>query len=142
MPELREPVPVPLEDQLRTAVVEHRRSEVRREHPVGVHAGPPGGPRARFVAPWPGPPGRAGGAEPLDHAARCDVVGRLLDALPATPVPLLWLTRPASHEDPDEDRAWLAAALGAAAERGVDPHWVIVTTEGWHDPRSGVLRRP
>ncbi len=146
MPELRDPVPTELAQQLAAAVLEHRARPRRPEHPAAAHAGRPGGLRTLFVAPWPGHAGRTGSGVTLDHAARSDVVGRLLDGLAAAggqePTPLLWLTRPASHEEPDEDRAWLAAVLTAAGERGLDPWWAVVTDRGWHDPRSGTTGSP
>jgi hypothetical protein len=40
----------------------------------------------------------------------------------------------------DVDAAWLGPSLGAAAERGLDPSYVVVTRHGWLDPRSGLRR--
>jgi hypothetical protein len=38
----------------------------------------------------------------------------------------------------DVDAAWLGPTIAAAAERGTDPAYVVVTRHGWFDPRSGL----
>ena len=91
----------------------------------------------------------------LDDALRRDVVGALLGDLRAARVrsfpdlpgaraavdaalraqpPLAWLARPAGGDG--GDAAWLRAVVQAGAEQGLDPVCVVVTPQGWWDPRG------
>ncbi|NYG56165.1 hypothetical protein [Nocardioides perillae] len=92
-----------------------------------------------------GPRGHARAAPVvLDHALRCDLVAIMLGrALPddvACPAPITWLARPAVWDEPDCERAWLAAADCAHRELGVPLTFVVVTRQGWRDPRTGEER--
>lgn len=89
------------------------------------------------------------GAGPVDRGLRCDVVARMLAHLDHVahvahvaqgPDPLVWLGRAGHLEWEDPDAAWLSAALAAFGEAGRPLTMVVVTREGWWDPRSGTRR--
>lgn len=129
---IREPVDRPTASVLRRAVLDHVRAERRRSFPALLHAGCPGGAEEVFAI---------GSGAPLDQALRADVVAALLHrARSRGAVPLLWLTRPGGLDLEDVDAAWVSSARTAGAEAGVDPTLVVVTRQGWADPRSGVRR--
>nr|WP_218851809.1 hypothetical protein [Nocardioides panaciterrulae] len=114
---------------LRRAVLDLA-GEARRRPPVRVNVGDPTGSRASFVE----EPG-------LDHALRADVLAALVARTRgATRVPLVWLTRSGEAVLQDADAAWLAAARSAYAEAGLPLTLVVVTRQGWWDPRSGTAR--
>lgn len=133
---VHEPIARPLQTVLRRAVADHAAREPRRVYPPLLHVGWPGGPEDVFVvAP----------DDELDHALRTDVVAALLHtsrrhAPVAGAVPMLWLTRSGPLEVGDLDLAWLAAARSAGAEAAVGLMLVVVTRQGWFDPRTGVRR--
>lgn len=125
-------MPPALAAALRRAVLEHVRTERRRNHPVLVHVGLPGRSEEVFAI----VPG-----ERLDHGLRADVVAALLcRARRGDVVPLVWLTRPGPLELQDVDADWLRAGRTAAAEAGIRLTLVVVTRQGWLDPRSGTRR--
>lgn len=125
---ITEPLPRPLHQALRRAALDLAVSEHRRSFPALLHVGRPGGVGSVFAL----APG-----DVVDHALRADVVAALLRR---TPGPLVWLTRPGPLELQDVDAAWLAACRTATAEAGLPLTMVVVTRQGWRDPRSGVGR--
>lgn len=129
---IREPVPRPLLQQLRTAVLDHALSERRRVHLPLLHVGSPGGTGTLFAI---------RGQDDSDHALRTDIVAALLGrSQRAGVVPLVWLTRPGALDVQDVDAAWLASARAAYAEAGAPLTLVVVNRHGWRDPRSGCTR--
>ena len=134
---LAEPLPRPLADALRRAALAQAVGERRRRFPVVVHVGDPGGAEEAFAL---------AAGEPDDHAIRTDVLASMLSraarrpARHGQPAPLVWVTRPGPLELQDGDAAWLTAARSAAAEAGLPLVYVVVTREGWWDPRSGLRR--
>ena len=115
---------------LRHLVVQHKATERRHRFPAVLHVGGPGRPEVGRVV--------ASGAD-LDHALRCDVLEAMLRRATAGPL-MTWLTRPGGLEVQDVDLAWLrvVAAVNGETERSLP--YVVVTREGWRDPRSGVGR--
>lgn len=135
MPLLVDPVPPQVAAALRRLVLGLRTGEPRRVFAPVVHVGGPGLEVAHGVR----------GDEDLDHALRADVVGALLRRSRACPgprddAPLLWITRPGELNLHDVDAAWLSAARSAYAEAGLPLTMVVVTRQGWWDPRSGTRR--
>ncbi len=133
---IQEPLDPPLHRVLRRAVADHATRERRRVHPPLLHVGWPGGPEDVFVVT---------ADEVLDQALRSDVVAAMLHtarrhAPVAGSVPMLWLTRSGPLEVGDLDLAWLAAARSASAEAAVELMLVVVTRQGWFDPRTDVRR--
>ena len=129
---IHEPLSPQVHATLRRAVLDHARSERRRTFAPLLHVGSPGGVQAVFAL---------GADEPADHALRTDVLAALLrrTALPGRS-PLVWLTRPGDLDLQDVDAAWLAAARSACAEADLWLTMVVVTRQGWRDPRSGASR--
>ncbi len=125
MPVLIPPLALADRRVLRVAVLSLARSEHRRHVPPVLHVGVPGGPQTTIAddPAW-------------DHGLRTEVVGAVLRA--RRDPPWVWLTRsgPMSLQDPDV--AWLGPTVAAAAERGTDVAFVVVTRHGWTDPRSGL----
>jgi len=134
---LAEPLPRPLADALRRAALAQARAEHRRRFPYVVHAGDPGGAEEVLAL---------AAGEPDDHAIRTDVLASMLcragrrPGRHGHPAPLVWVTRPGPLELQDQDASWLAAARAAAGEAGVPLVFVVVTRDGWWDPRSGLRR--
>ncbi len=128
VPELLAPVPLRDRRLLRLAVLALATSEHRRHVPPLLHLGTPGGPEV-VVA----------GDDAWDHGLRTELVGAALRALDDPP--WAWLTRSGPLSFQDADAAWLGPVLTAAAERGADVAFVVVTRHGWRDPRSGVEQR-
>lgn len=129
---ISEPVDPALAAVLRRAVLEHVRVERRRSFAPLVHVGVPGGTEEVFAV----VPG-----ERLDHGLRADVLAALLQrSRRHGRVPLVWLTRPGPLDLQDVDAQWLSAARTAAAEAGLGLTLVVVTRQGWRDPRSGAGR--
>ncbi len=128
MPVLREPVPLADRRLLRTAVLLLATGDHRRHVPPRLHVGVPGGPTTT-VADEPG----------WDHGLRTEIVGAVLRHRrdPAW----VWVSRSGPLTLQDVDAAWLGATLAAAAERGVDVAYVVVTRHGWTDPRSGLSQK-
>jgi hypothetical protein len=93
-----------------------------------LHVGVPGG----AVRSWHDDPS-------WDHGLRTEIAGALLRV--EDDPPWAWVTRSGPLSWQDVDAAWLSATLAAAAERGVELAFVVVTRHGWIDPRSGVCRR-
>lgn len=124
------PIARELEELLREAVILHRAVPLRRRHPVTVHVGTPGASTHAYAA----VPGD-------DDGLRRDLVAAMLARCEeGAHVPLGWLTRSGSLSLHDEDVTWAAAVHGAYAERGLECTFVVVTRQGWYDPRSGHSR--
>jgi hypothetical protein len=133
------PVEEPLSEAdlalLRRLVLEHKGAERRLRFPPVLHLGGPGRPEAGRVVEDP--------AVGLDHALRCDVLAAMLKRAGAADRdrPLMtWLTRPGSLEVQDVDLAWLRAVTAVNGETDRALAYVVVTREGWRDPRSGAGR--
>lgn len=112
---------------LRRTVLDLATSEHRRRFPPVLHVGTPG---AATITVEDDPA--------WDLGLRTDLVGAVLRALhdPAW----IWVTRCGSLDQEDVDAAWLGPTVTAAAERGTDVAFVVVTRHGWTDPRSGLRR--
>jgi hypothetical protein len=83
----------------------------------------------------------AGVPESLDHAVRTYVVAALLRRVDGPDaVPMVWVTRAGEHTLHDADADWLAAAEQAFGEAGRPLTLVVVTRQGWWDPRSDARR--
>lgn len=133
MPVLTEPLAARRGRALRAAVLSFKAGERRRVFAPVLRVGEPGGPSVGHGV-------RAD--EVLDHALRTDVVAALLlRARPLASPPVVWLTRPGEPAWHDVDAVWLPAAEAAYAEAGVPLTFVVVTRQGWYDPRSGLTRR-
>jgi hypothetical protein len=128
MPVLQAPLDPEDSRLLRRAVLDLATADRRRQVPPVLRVGVPGG-AVRTVAEDP----------TWDHALRTEVVGAMLRA--AGDPPWVWVTRSGPPTLEDVDAAWLSATLSAAAERGVDVAYVVVTRHGWTDPLSGLGRR-
>jgi hypothetical protein len=125
MPVLLEPLCRRDRRVLREAVLAHATTEHRRHFAPTLHIGTPGG-RVVSVA-----DDRA-----WDHGLRTELLGAVLRALDDPP--WIWVTRVGDLDLQDVEAAWLGPVIAAAAERGTDPSFVVVTRHGWRDPRSGV----
>jgi hypothetical protein len=121
---LHHPLPPDHARLLRRAVLEVAAGEHRRHFPPVLHIGTPGGPTIAITD-----------DQAWDHGLRTDLVGAALRALRAPA--WAWVTRPGPLTFQDVDAAWLGPSLAAAAERGSDVAFVVVTRHGWTDPRSG-----
>jgi hypothetical protein len=124
--------PVSRADQLllRRLVLDHKGAERRRCFPAVLHLGGPGRPET----------GRIDESDAdLDHALRCDVLESMLRQPRDGPL-MAWLTRPGDLELQDVDLAWLRAVTAVNGELGRSLPYLVVTREGWRDPRSGVGR--
>ena len=135
MPPVEEPLSGADLALLRRLVLEHKAVERRHRFPPVLHLGGPGRPEAGRVVEDP--------AVGLDHALRCDVLEAMLKRAGSVhrDRPLMtWLTRPGSLEVQDVDLAWLRAvrAVNGETERALP--YVVVTRDGWRDPRSGAVR--
>ncbi len=53
---------------------------------------------------------------------------------------MTWLTRPGPLDVQDVDLAWLRAVTAVNGETERDLAYVVVTRDGWRDPRSGAGR--
>ena len=126
---LSEPLSRHTRRMLRRAVLDHVSEERRRVHPPALHVGEPGG-RVASLTLDPG--------EPTDQGLRVDVVAAL--RVRAGDDPLVWLTRPGGLELQDVDACWLSAARAAYTEAPGPLTFVVVTRQGWRDPRSGLVR--
>ena len=133
---LTEPVPSETRRALRRAVLDLVIGDARRVFAPVLHVGTPGGRRTSLELAAP---------DRLGHGLRADLVAAMLArATREGPrgadddEPVVWLTRPGRHTVEDLDAAWLAAARSACAEAGVSLTMVVITREGWWDPRSGV----
>jgi hypothetical protein len=127
VPVLVDPLPFAVRRLLRAAVLALATTDHRRRIPPVLHVGVPRGPTSTVAddPTW-------------DHGLRTEIVGAALRAR-ADP-PLVWITRSGRLALQDVDAAWLSPTLAAAAERDVDPAYVVVTRHGWFDPRSGLHR--
>ena len=135
MPLLVHPVPAPTARLLRAAVLELRQRERRKSFPPSLHLGRPG-PGQVVFHPHHERRRRAAEDEPAEDAAlRADVVAALLHR--AGPDPLVWLARSGPLAWHDTDADWLAPSVRAFAEAGRPLTWVVVTRQGWWDPRGG-----
>jgi hypothetical protein len=125
MPVLSEPVTLADRRLLRTAVLRLTTTDHRRHVSPCLHVGVPGGPTTTVAddPDW-------------DHGLRTEIVGAVLRRRrdPAW----VWVTRSGPLTVQDVDAAWKGPTLAAAAERGVDVSYVVVTRHGWTDPRSGL----
>jgi hypothetical protein len=126
---IEEPVSPPDLTLLRHLVVEHKATERRHRFPAILHLGGPGRPEVGRIVEW---------DADLDHALRCDVLEAMLRR-PAGPL-MTWLTRPGGLEPQDVDLAWLRVVVAVNGETGRSLPFVVVTREGWRDPRLGVGR--
>lgn len=145
MTALLSPDPPPaLARALRAAVVQVAARGPERVFAPTLSVGDPTGPHASYVDRSRAAAVVTDGSGRLDHALRTDVVSALLATVQrpdvATAQPITWLARPSSHEEPDCERDWLAAATAAHAELGLPLVYVVVTRHGWRDPRSGAGR--
>jgi hypothetical protein len=134
VPVLEPPLALADRRALRTAVV-IASADRRRRFPPTVQIGVPGGPTTAVVD-----------DQAWDHGLRTDIVGA---ALRARGDPRwVWVTRSGTLGLEDVDAAWLGPTVAAAAERGAEVCFVVVTRHGWTDPRSGArqewqrIRRP
>lgn len=112
-----------------------RREEHRRQFPLGVHVGRPGGQRASARVPWPVP-------DLYDAGLRLDLLDALLsrgeDVSEATSI---WLTRPGLTSPHDLDARWWSSAKHARSARGLRPcGFHVVTRYGWRDLDTGATR--
>jgi hypothetical protein len=125
MPLLRETLPLAHRRLLRVAVLQLATSDHRRHVPPTLHVGVPGGPTTSVAddPQW-------------DHGLRTEIVGAVLRSLQDPS--WIWVTRSGPLTVQDVDVAWLGPTVSAAAERGVDVAYVVVTRHGWADPRSGL----
>ena len=126
---IEEPLSPPDLTLLRHLVVEHKATERRHRFPAVLHLGGPGRPEVGRMVEW---------EADLDHALRCDVLEAMLRR-PTGPL-MTWLTRPGGLEAQDVDLAWLRVVVAVNGETGRSLPFVVVTREGWRDPRSGVGR--
>jgi hypothetical protein len=120
---------------LRRLVLEHKSAERRLRFPPVLHLGAPGGPVVGRVV--------EDSANDLDHALRCDLVEAMLKRTGtlARDRPLMtWLTRPGPLDVQDVDLAWLRAVATVNGETERDLAYVVVTRDGWRDPRTGAGR--
>ncbi|MGN0065529.1 MAG: hypothetical protein ACI379_14925 [Nocardioides sp.] len=120
---------------LREAVLRHRETEPRRRFVPRLHVGVPG--RRTAVH-------EVRGDE--DQAARTDLVAAMVEPFSpgvgvARPDLYAWLTRPGHLTLHDLDADWSVAVRDACAQVGLDAVFVVVTREGWWDPRSGASAR-
>jgi hypothetical protein len=123
---------------MRRLVLEHKTAERRHRFPAVLHLGSPGRPEAGRIVEDP-----ADGSAGLDHALRCDVLEAMLKRAgnSARDRPLMtWLTRPGSLDPQDIDLAWLRAVTAVNGETDRALAYVVVTRDGWRDPRSGAGR--
>ena len=132
MPHVIDPVPRATGLLLREAVRRLARGEHRRRFAPLLHLGRPGVHEHAVPA----------ALSLTDHALRCDLVAAVLARHPEAggTEPLVWLTRAGELDAEDLDLAWTAAAAAAFAEAGRDLTCVVVTRQGWRDPRSGTRR--
>ena len=130
MPILVDPLPAGAARVLRAAVLDLRGRERRRIFGPVLHVGLPVA-HGSF-APQP--------REDLDDALRADVVAALLRRTDPDRAALAWLTRSGPLAWHDADAAWLGPACRAFEEVGRPATFVVVTPQGWRDPRSGLQR--
>lgn len=117
---------------LRRAVLDLKVRHPRGRFPIRVEAGRPGGASCWF---------EIGHDDRLDQALRTEVAGALVHrSRPRVASPWVWLSRPGPLWVGDADLAWSAAGGAALAEAGLAPRFVVVTRQGWHDPRTGAGR--
>jgi hypothetical protein len=120
---------------LRRLVLEHKSAERRHRFPAVLHLGAPGRPEVGRVV--------EDASSGLDHALRCDLLEALLKrtgALDRDRPLMTWLTRPGPLEVQDVDLTWLRAVTAVNGETERDLAYVVVTRDGWRDPRSGAGR--
>ncbi|MGL5823342.1 MAG: hypothetical protein ACRCYU_00535 [Nocardioides sp.] len=152
MPIFEEPLSRHQAAILRDAVLAFRMSQHRRVFPPSVHVGELAGREESLVLNSPalncaesGGRRRSSPAASCDSAQRADLVGMLIDRYvgrSGARGPALWLTRPGEVGHPyDLDLAWLAAGRQAFAEVALPLTMVVITRQGWYDPRSCVVRR-
>lgn len=120
---------------LRDLVLGLRARFRRRRFPVRVCVGDPGGALASVELVDDLEPGG------LDLALMTELVAALLLAVPEQGRPLAWLERPGVPAWHDLDALWLPAAVAAYAEAGLPLTAVVVTKQGWYDPRTGAGRQ-
>lgn len=133
---LVDPLPRIVRSMLRSAVVEHARSERRLVFPAQLHVGTPGA--FRVSTPIDEAPADFGTRVDLVHAMvrRAEIEGSTSGVTP----PWVWLTRSGPAHPDDFDLTVMAPALHAFGEAGQVLRYVVITRRGWHDPRSGVQR--
>jgi hypothetical protein len=134
VPGLVEPLAPGLARALKAAALELRGRRRAKAFPPEVAVGGPGllpDRRAWLELP----------PEGLDHTLRCEIVAALLArALLTDSRPVAWLARPGQLAWHDRDAEWWPAFLAAYAEAGVPLVAVVVTRNGWYDPRTGLRR--
>lgn len=148
MPILTDPVAADTQARLRRVVLGFRREQHRRIYPSRIVVGDPDGLHHRFEVPARPARSRRGptvDTKLIDAAQRADVVGALLEGYLMAgfaSTPLLWVIRPGPLDGVhDIDADWVAAGHQAFAECRVELTMVVITRQGWSDPRSGVTRR-
>jgi hypothetical protein len=126
VPVLHDPLTPEDRQILRTAVL-LASADHRHRVPPSLHVGMPGGPTTTVDddPAW-------------DHGLRTEILGAVLRA--RGDPPWVWVTRSGPLTMQDVDASWLGPAVTAAAERGSDIAFVVVTRHGWTDPRSGMRR--
>lgn len=132
VPPLHHPLPSDMDAALRQAVLQLRSCERRRVFDPVLHVGWPCGPQTSYAS---------GSREALDHALRADLVATMLRWVDRPGAgPLVWVARTGELALHDVDAAWLAAAGQAFGEAGRPLTMVVVTRQGWWDPRSRAHR--
>jgi hypothetical protein len=132
---LSEPVDPGLATALRATALELRDRRRGRRFPAEVSVGRLG--RPPHARPWFEVPAH----EVLDLALRTEIVGALLQvATDREQVPVACLARPGALTWHDLDAQWWPAFHAAYAEAEVPLVAVVVTKNGWWDPRSGLRR--
>lgn len=128
------PLPHAIRSMLRTAVLEHARSERRLLFPAQLHVGTPGA--FRVSTPIAEAPSDFGTRVDLVHAMvrRAETAG----VSTATRIPWVWLTRSGAATTDNLDLSVMAPTMHAFAEADQPLTYVVVTRRGWHDPRSGL----
>lgn len=128
------PLPLAVRSMLRSAVFEHARGERRRLFPAQLHVGTPGGSRVSSVI----------AEAPTDFGTRVDLIHAMIRRAEAggvstpTRVPWVWLTRSGPAITDDLDLSVLAPTMHAFSEAALPLSYVVITSRGWHDPRSGL----
>lgn len=130
-----EPLPRPVLNFLRERVLELRTRCPRSSiHPV-LNVGVPGHADLCRTSP---------AEDNLDQGLRASLLAALLEVARSGDglerAPWVWVERGGVTDWHDLDADWLPPTLQAYAEGGLPATFVVVTRNGWVDPRSGVGR--